>query len=56
MEVGRTRRMVIINFFLSLAMVCTASPTADTGTSTITSTCSVSYQRRAIALPMSGLS
>ena len=44
------------SFFFSLAMFCTARPTAETGTSTIRSTCSVSYQRRAIALPMSGLS
>ncbi len=44
------------SFFFSLAMVCTASPTADTGTSTIRSTCSVSYQRRAMPAPISGLS
>src|SRR5450755_4300314 len=44
------------SFFFSLAMVCTASPTAETGTSTIRSTCSVSYQRRAMPAPISGLS
>src|SRR5450631_4393226 len=43
-------------FFFSLATFCTASPTADTGTSTIRSTCSVSYQRRAMPAPISGLS
>src|SRR5437868_7039894 len=44
------------SFFFSLAMFCTARPTADTGTSTIRSTCSTSYQRRAMPPPMSGLS
>src|SRR6266481_5301481 len=38
---------VMNSFFFSLATVCTARPTAETGTSTIRSTCSVSYQRRA---------
>jgi len=33
-----------------------ANPTADTGTSTIRSICSVSYQRRARPAPISGLS
>ena len=44
------------SFFFSLAMFCTARPTADTGTSTIRSTWSTSYQRRAMPPPMSGLS
>src|SRR5882724_2403428 len=44
------------SFFFSLAMFCTARPTAETGTSTIRSTCSTSYQRRAMAPPISGLS
>ena len=39
---------VMNSFFFSLAMVCTARPTAETGTSTIKSTCSTSYQRRAM--------
>ncbi|MEY9669904.1 hypothetical protein ABIE80_008612 [Bradyrhizobium diazoefficiens] len=42
--------------FFSLAMFCTASPTAETGTSTIRSTWSTSYQRRAMAPPISALS
>src|SRR5438128_794548 len=44
------------SFFFSLAMFWTARPTADTGTSTIRSTWSTSYQRRAMPPPMSGLS
>src|SRR5436189_2707970 len=44
------------SFFFSLAMPWTARPTAETGTSTIRSTCSTSYQRRAMPPPMSGLS
>ena len=47
---------VMNSFFLSLATFCTASPTADTGTSTIRSTWSTSYQRRAMPPPMSGFS
>jgi hypothetical protein len=42
--------------FFSFAMFCTASPTADTGTSRITSTWSTSYHRRAMPAPISGLS
>ena len=37
-------------------MFWTARPTADTGTSTIKSTWSTSYQRRAMPPPISGLS
>ena len=47
---------VMNSFFFSLATFCTARPTADTGTSTIRSTWSTSYQRRAMPPPMSGLS
>ena len=47
---------LIVDVPVSVATFCTASPTADTGTSTIRSTCSVSYHFRASAAPMSGLS
>ncbi|MHC2273749.1 hypothetical protein ACVME8_000360 [Bradyrhizobium diazoefficiens] len=47
--------VAINSFFLSRVMPCTASATAEFGTSSITSTPSFSSQRRVITDPTSAL-